>query len=259
MLTSLPARRPLLAVLSALLSTVVLSTVALSGAAVGAHATEDPDGVGLTVGVVGSTPTPTPTASSAAPARATNRPVTPALVSTIRPVTQTTPTGRAATAALGGNPVTLAGVLAVSGLTAHAQQNVGPGGGDIVLGFTVKNLTDQPFDSTARFWVDNALGLQIHAVDDVALDDLAGGETRTVTVTLTDMGQWSAYNTHVTLTPPETVGETSLSPVTRDALLLVPPYFLLGVLALLGAISVVARYALLTRRFFPAGTAEPVS
>jgi hypothetical protein len=245
-LTTFPQRRLLMAVLCTL-----VPLIALLGVSVSAQATDDPDGVGLTVGVVGSTASPTPSATPSP----TARPSTPAVPG----VTQTTATGAAATDALGADPVSLAGVLAVSGLTAHANQSPGPGGGDVVLDFTVKNLTTTPFTSSVRFWVDNAVGLQIRSVDDIPLADLVGGETRTVTVTLTDVGQWSAFNTHVTLTPPETVGDTALSPVTRDALLLVPPYFLLIVLSLLGGVYAVARYAVLTRRFFPTGLGEPLS
>lgn len=245
-LTSLPARRLLTAVLCTL-----VPLIALLGVSVSAQASDDPDGVGLIVGVLGSTATPAPSATP----RPSTRPSTTATSG----VTQTTASGTAATAALGTDPVALAGVLAVSGLTAHAKQNPGPGGGDLVLDFTVKNLSTDSFTSSVRFWVDNALGLEIKSVDDISLADLAGGETRTVTVTLTEVGQWSAFNTHVTLTPPETVGETALSPVTRDALLLVPPYFALIVFSLLGAIGFVARYAILTKKLFPAGVGEAVS
>lgn len=261
MLTSSPARRLLVVALCAL-----VPLIGLTGLSVSAQANEDPDGVGLTVSVLGPTGTPTPTATPAAPAagpRATT-PAAPAPVtSTTKPVapttTQSTPVGEAAAEALGTDPVVLAGILAVSGLTATAHPNVGPDGGEIDLEFTVKNLTTASIDSTLRFWVDNALGLEIRSVDDLSLTDLPGGETRTVTATLTDVGQFSVYNTHVTLTPPASVDDTELTPMTRDAMLLVPPYFVLLISALAAGLAVAARYALRTRRLFTLGAAELVS
>jgi len=271
-LTSLSARRLLIAVLCTLLPLGALLGVGVSAQA---NSNDDPDGVGLTVGVIGSTATP----STGTPSPTASSPAAPSPAGSVRPSagstggtsstggtggaasvsTRTIPAGPAATQALGPNPVTLAGALAVSGLSAHPNQNVGPGGGDLVLDFTVKNLTTDPFTSSVRFWVDNALGFRIQSVDDFPVADLAGGETRTLTVTLTDVGQWIAFNNHVTFTPPESVGKTALTPVTRDATLLVPPYFLLMVGSLLGAIYLVARYAVLTRKLFPVGVGEPVS
>jgi len=242
-LTSPPARRLFFVVLCAL-----VPMIGLTGLSVSAQANDDPDGVGLTVSVVG--PTATPTATT--PLTSTTKPVPPA-------TTQSTPVGAAVADALGTDPVVLAGILAVSGLTATSHPNVGPDGGEIDLKFTVKNLTTTPIDSTLRFWVDNALGLEIRSVDDASLTGLPGGETRTVTATLPGMGQWSAYNTHVTLTPPASVDGTELTPMTRDALLLVPPYFVLLISALGAGLAVAARYALRTKRLFTVGAGELVS
>ncbi|POH62434.1 hypothetical protein C3B61_16400 [Cryobacterium zongtaii] len=246
MLTSRPTRRLLIVVFCALVP--ALGLMGLSGSA---SANEDPDGVGLTVSVLGSTASPSPAATN----RASSASTTPVIPAT----TQVTTVGAAATAALGADPVVLAGVLAVSGLTATAHPTAGPDGGDIVLTFTVKNLTDNPISSSLRFWVDNAVGLEIRAADDASLTDLPGGETRTVTTTFTDVSQWSVFNSHVTLTPPDSVDGTALTPVTRDALLLVPPYFVLLVAALVVGLSVAARYALLTKRLFPVSVAETAS
>ncbi|ASD22681.1 hypothetical protein B7495_11830 [Cryobacterium sp. LW097] len=246
MLISHTVRHLLIVALCAL-----VPVIGLMGLAVSAQANEDPDGVSLTVSVLGSTSAPSPAATT----RASTRPAAPVTSLT----TQVTPVGSAATEALGTDPVVMAGVLAVSGLTATAHPTAGPDGGDIVLTFTVKNLTDNPISSSLRFWVDNAVGLQIRAANDASLTDLAGGETRTVTTTFTDVSQWSVFNSHVTLTPPDSVDGTAMTPVTRDALLLVPPYFVLLVASLVVGLSVAARYAFLTKRLFPVSVAETAS
>lgn len=227
--------------------------IGLTGLSVSAQANDDPDGVGLTVSVLGPTATPrAATPAGTSPVTSTTKPVAPA-------TTQSTPVGDAAAAALGTDPVVLAGILAVSGLTATSHPTVGPDGGEIDLEFTVKNLTDAAIDSKLRFWADNALGLQILSLDDTSLTGLPGGETRTVTATLTGVGQWSAYNTHVTLTPPASVDGTELAPMTRDALLLVPPYFVVLISALAAGLAVAARFALRTKRLFSVGAGELAS
>ena len=164
-------------------------------------------------------------------------------------VAQAPVTGPAAVAAaLGSEAVALGGVLTVSGLTVRAVPALTPDGGDVILDFTIRNVSAAPITSSLNFWIDNAVGLPIAQVDDVAVADLAAGETRTATATLSDVGQWTVFNGHVTLTPPATVGGNDLTPVSRDAFIIVPPFFLLLVVALAAGLSLAVRFVLRARR-----------
>ncbi|KFF59452.1 hypothetical protein JF66_11230 [Cryobacterium sp. MLB-32] len=197
-----------------------------------AAATDDPSGVDLSVDVLGSTGTPSPRAPAAPH-------LTPA---SARGVTQTTAAGSAeATHALGTEATDIAGVFTVSGVTVTPKSDFGPGGGDIVLAFTQRNVTTSPITSSLRFWITNAVGMQVAAVDDVTVADLGPGETRTVAATLHDVGQWTAFTGHVTMTPPAEVRGTALEPVSRNSLIVIPPYFLLIVLASVGALALALR------------------
>jgi hypothetical protein len=166
-------------------------------------------------------------------------------------VTESTVTGAVATEALGPEPLNVAGVFNVSGLTARFSPSVGPDGGRIVLDFTVKNVSSEPLTSSLDFWVENVLGNRVVAVDDIDVADLAAGETRTITATLTDVGQWAVFTGHVTFTPPASVGDTALSAVTRDSLTLIPPYFLLIIAGLACGLYFASRAVILSVRNVP--------
>jgi hypothetical protein len=138
------------------------------------------------------------------------------------------------TAALGADAFNLGGVLTVSGVTAHPAFSAAPGGGETVLELTLKNVSAYAVNSSLRFWLQNALGATIAEVSNIAVTEQASGETRTVAVIMSDIGQYGVYNAFVTLTPPESVGGTSLTPLTRDAPMFVLPIFLLLVLVVVG-------------------------
>ncbi|WBM79641.1 hypothetical protein KIV56_15360 [Cryobacterium breve] len=240
-LTSAHARLILVVVLIAFAPVAGLAGLATSAQA----ATDDPKGVGISVGVVGPSSRATTTPAVTAPVKS---PAVPA-------VTQTTIKDTAAAAtALGANPTKIAGVFYVSGLTTHTDSEAGPGGGTLVLDFTMRNITDAPITSSLRFWLDNAVDLPVAIVDKVSIDGLAPNETRTVSATIPDVGQWAWFKGHVTMTPPADIGGTALSPVTRDSFTLIPPYFALIVLAIAGILSLILRYVLLLSRTAP----EPV-
>ena len=245
MLTSAPARLILVVVLIAF-----APMAGLAGLAVGAQAaTDDPKGVGITVGVVG--PSSRATVAPTSP-KATTPISTPAKTANAPRVTQTTiKDTAAAAAALGANPTKIAGVFYVSGLTTHIESEAGPGGGTMVLDFTMRNITDAPITSSLRFWLDNAVNLPVAMVDKVSIDSLAPNETRTVSATIPDVGQWAWFKGHVTMTPPADIGGTALSPVTRDSFSIIPPYFALIALAVAGALTLILRFVLLVPRSTP--------
>lgn len=259
-LTSPAVRRLPIVALIALLAMTGLVGVALGAAAPSAvalsatapsatSATDDPLGVDLSVKVLGPAGSSSPAAPAVpgVPPRTTApQPVKPAPV---RGVTQTTIVGSAAgTHALGIDPISVSGVFYVSGVTAIPKPDLGPGGGDIVLAFTLKNVTTTPVTSSLKFWITNAVGMQLAAVDAVEVADLAPGETRTVTATLPDVGQWTVFTGHVTLTPPTEVLGTALGPVSRESLVVIPPYFLLLAFTAAGAVTLGLRKLPVVRR-----------
>lgn len=149
-----------------------------------------------------------------------------------------------AIAALGDDAFDLGGVFQLSGLVGTATPAVDPRGGSVKLAMTVQNVTSWAVSPDLRFRLENGLGMQVAQSDDIVIADLRPGETRTVTATLTDIGQWGVFNAQVTFTPPESVRGTVLSPITRDAFLVVPPFFVLSLLGGLSAVFFLVRYLL---------------
>ncbi|TFC09564.1 hypothetical protein E3O59_05440 [Cryobacterium sp. MDB2-33-2] len=237
-LTSAHARLILVVALIAFAPVAGLAGRAMSAQA----ATDDPNGVGISVGVVGPSSRATTTPAVTNPVKSVAVPA----------VTQTTIKDTAAAAsALGANPTKIAGVFYVSGLTTRIDSEAGPGGGTMVLDFTMRNITDAPITSSLRFWLDNAVDLPVAIVDKVSIDSLAPNETRTVSATIRDVGQWAWFKGHVTMTPPADIGGTALSPVTRDSFSIIPPYFALIALAIAGTLTLILRFVLLVPRPTP--------
>lgn len=245
MLTTHTARRLLLVAILALSPLVGLASGAAS-----AQTNDDSDGVDLTVKVVGpgrghghGREVGTPGRPEAQPAAGSGA------VPGARQVTVKGPV--AVSAALGNDPFNLGGVLYLSGLTARSVPAIGPSGGDIALDFTVRNVSSAPVTSRLKFWLDNAVGIPIAVVDNVRVADLASGETRTVTATLRNTGQWTVFTGQVTVTPPAAVKGAVLSPLTRDALVIVPPFFLLLVSVVVAGLYVLVRHLFRARRTAP--------
>ncbi|WP_104178543.1 hypothetical protein [Cryobacterium sp. Y50] len=150
--------------------------------------------------------------------------------------------------ALGEDPFDLGGVFYLSGLVGSAASAVGPEGGDITLAFTAKNVTSWPLRADLRFWLENSVGMDVAHPLDSRVIDLEPGQTKTVSVTLPDIGQWGVLNAHMTFTPPETVNGAVLTPVTRDTLVILPPYFVMLVVGLIGVLFYTVRFLLARQR-----------
>jgi hypothetical protein len=190
---------------------------------------DEPSGVDLRVDVLGpeSTIVPVP-ARPDSPPITSNRPTVP----TGGQVAETTVDSPAeADDALGEDLVDLGGVLYISGLTSSVSPTLDPGNGSVSLSFTVRNVADSAFDSTARFWIDNAFGVPVAEVTNLRIQNLEPGETRIVTATMRGIGQWTVLGGHVTLIPPDEVDGTELSPLTRDTTLALAPLFVLLLVA----------------------------
>lgn len=218
--------------------------------AIGAHAdraiadTTDPDSEGnLTVDITdGSEPSPTPTTRPpSAPPLPPSPPRRPRPPSQNGPVTAdvtqaTIPDPTAADDALGDDPAVVGGVLAMGGLAASASPSLGIGNGALTLNFVMRNMSSTTFDSSARFWVDNAFGGRIADID-VNVDDLEPDETRRVQVRFDELGQHVVLHAHVTLTPPTTVEGAALEPISRNTTVAVPPWFSISLISGLGVLS----------------------
>ncbi|TFD68752.1 hypothetical protein [Cryobacterium ruanii] len=179
--------------------------------------------------------------SKAPPARSNTSPTT-----VVSEVALTTPA--AVADALGEDPFDLGGVFYLSGLVASAAPVIGPEGGNVTLAFTVKNATSGPLSADLRYWLENAAGMGVAQSDDISVIELEAGQTKTLSVTLPDVGQWGILNAQMTFTPPDTVRGTVLTPVTRDTLIILPPYFVMLVVGSLGALFFAARYVLAWQR-----------
>ncbi|WP_022877795.1 hypothetical protein [Microbacterium sp. B19] len=145
---------------------------------------------------------------------------------------QTTPTGE----------VSVAGMLYVGGLNGNTFPSLNPTDGTVDLWFTVRNASTSVVDASAQFWIDGAVfSNRLDTASEVPIAGLQPGETRVVSASLHGAGQWTLVSGHVTLTPPDTVDGTALTPVTRDGLFLVFPWLLLSLLVVAVVAWVIVR------------------
>lgn len=196
------------------------------------HAADDDgnDGANLTVTVTdGSTPSPTPrpTSSSAAPAPSPSSgrsgPGTGATGG--RGGTGTGAGSGTGTGTGTGGTVSIAGMVYVSGVNSSVALSPDPAEADVTLWLSVRNASSSVIDLTADFWMESVLfGTALDSASAVPVTGLQPGETRLISTRLHGAGQWGLVNTHVKITPPATVDGTALTPVTRDALVVVFPW-----------------------------------
>jgi hypothetical protein len=214
----------------ALASTLVFASVfAVAGTAA---ADEDPDGIGIAVQVLGPD-AGTPTHNGGSGGGSTPEP---------------TPSSSAPPPPLGNDPFDLGGVLYISGLQGSITPQIASTGGRASLRVIVRNVSDYLVDVKLRFWLQNVFGQTVAEVKGLHAADILPGETRVISVSLANLGQWSVYNAHVTITPPKKVGGVALSPVTRDATLFVPPFFAAISLLVIGILYFGIRYLLVLWR-----------
>ncbi|CAH0207765.1 hypothetical protein SRABI128_01895 [Microbacterium sp. Bi128] len=216
-----------------------------------AAAEDPPSGTPLSVNVTdGSTATPAPTprpSGSDSPSA-----VVPVTGPAARPGGSTGSTGSAGGSGVGtapaggagaGSPtgstppadeVNVAGMLYIGGINAAGTPALNPAEGTVTVWFTVRNASQSVIDATASFWMDGAIFTnRLDTVDDVPVAALQPGETRVVSAELQHGGQWTLLSTHATLTPPDSVDGTALTPVTRDALVILFPWLIVVVAVLL--------------------------
>lgn len=202
---------------------LVVVTVALGGVlgvAGAAQAAPDDGTNGIGLSVVVPQPTPTSTGSPSGTGSTGSGTTTSGskTATAVTPVSQTSSTSDS-------NGLDLGGVVFVSGLTTRHLPSLNPAQGSLAVEFTVRNISEQPMDATAHFWVDGPFGNTLSDIDGVAIDHLKSGETRVVAATLPGIGQWTVLNAHAVFTPPASVDGVKLSAVTRDATVLAAPWF----------------------------------
>jgi len=211
---------------------VALGLLLVPSTLVHAAADDGNDGANLTVTVTdGSTasPTPRPTSSSPAPTpSASSGGSAPSQGATGKETGAGDGTGGGSGAGAGGGAagtVSLAGMVYVSGVNSSVALSPDPAQGDVTLWLSVRNASSSVIDLTADFWMDSVLfGTALDSASAVPVTGLQPGETRLISARLHGAGQWGLVNTHVTITPPATVDGTALTPVTRDALVVVFPW-----------------------------------
>ena len=215
---------------AALLIATVGVAAAVAFGASSAYAVDDGDGddngIGITIEV---TPAPAAPQTSSTPAPSTTKPST----STKPAADVVAPPTDAAEPAV--DEVDLGGILFVSGLSSTYAWSVNPLDGAAQTSLTVRNVSKSTFTSSVRFWADGPVGNRLSEVNEVMIDDLKPGESRTVDASLGGIGQSTFVQVHATLTPPKVVEGVELDPLTRDQLVIVPPWGL----ASLGAIGAV--------------------
>lgn len=209
---------------------VVASALGLGSTAAVA---DDEDGIGLSV-TISPSPTPTSTApaggtgtggSTTRPGTSTSGTTTPA--DSVEPASDAEPV-------LADDEVDLGGVLYISGLSSSYGWSINPLDGESETSFTVRNVSNTTFSSTADFWLDGPFGNRVSEAKGVRITDLKPGESRIVDATLGGIGQWTFVNVHATLRPPKTVEGVELDSITRDKFVVVLPWGVLGIGALGG-------------------------
>jgi len=187
------------------------------------------DGSNVTVTVTdGSTSTPRPTPSSAATGTGASTGTKGGAGGEGGGASET---GQGAGS--GAGTVSIAGMVYVSGVNSSVSLSPDPGASDVTLWVTVRNASTSTIDLSADFWMESVLfGVALDDVPGVAVTGLQPGETRVVSTLLQGAGQWGLVNSHVRITPPSVVDGTALTPLTRDAMVVVFPWLVVLVTAL---------------------------
>jgi hypothetical protein len=234
----------------------VVAVTAFAATVVSAAWADDGDsmGVDLRVAVISSSASPTATSTSTSSSTSTSASTSGSTsVPTSTESTDSEPTATPTVST--GTGGSLGGILYVSGIGWNYTPSINPFGGTVDLRFTVRNVFSKPVSASASFWATNIFGSTLGAPIVVPIDKLQPGETRTVSATLGGLAQWTVITAHTTFTPPPKVGDTAMTPVTRDAVVWFAPWLFLLLTSLAGAGVLYRRYR--TRR--AAGAPPPVA
>ncbi|MWB97881.1 hypothetical protein [Agromyces seonyuensis] len=148
----------------------------------------------------------------------------------------TTPDGASPGGDQPADELSLGGVLYIGGLGAEYTPSTDPLAGSVDLVFTVRNASETTFDAEVVAWTETPLGTRIDTAS-AEIAGLAGDEVRTIRLRTSGVGQWPIVNAFVTVTPPNQVEGTTLTPVTREASVFTFPWAF-GLLALVVAATI---------------------
>lgn len=140
-------------------------------------------------------------------------------------------------------PVRAAGLVYVGRVQAQTAPSLLPSGGSATLTLDVRNLSKRAISGSVDFWISTPWGARLSALPTARVEDLAPGETRTLTARLDGPGQWTFTTAHAVFTPPAKIDGLGTRPQARQEFLLVPPYFAIASLAVLVLAIAVVRTA----------------
>jgi hypothetical protein len=132
-------------------------------------------------------------------------------------VTEESPKGTAATAALGPDPFNVGGILYTGGLVAHVFYPDGIYRPGVEMFLVVRNVSTSALHAFVTVDVTNLFGVSVAHLDEFEIQELVPGESRRIIARVRDIGQWGIYDAHLTIAPRSVLGGTQPEPFTRSA------------------------------------------
>lgn len=127
-------------------------------------------------------------------------------------------------------PGDLQPIMSIDGMSASYAPSLNPLDGETTVTFTVRNAGNVALAGRLKAEVRGLFGVGVSGVVESDVDEMLPGSTRTVTTTLSGVGQWVYLAPSVTLYP--SIDDQALNPgplrsVSRDTVLFVVPWALL--------------------------------
>ena len=125
--------------------------------------------------------------------------------------------------------------LTIDGVSSSYAPSFNPLDGETTITFTVRNAGNVALSGDLKAEVKGLFGVGLSAAVDQEVDEMLPGSTRTITTTVSGVGQWIFLNPVVTVYPkidPEALNPGPLVSVTRDTILLTVPWVLLALIVI---------------------------
>jgi dihydroorotate dehydrogenase (fumarate) len=132
-------------------------------------------------------------------------------------------------------PGDLQPALTIAGISASYTPSLNPFSGDTTVTFTVRNAGNVALAGDLKAEVRGLFGIGLSAPIEQEVSEMLPGSTRTITTTVSGVGQWVYLNPGVTVYPK--VDESAQNPgpltsVSRDTVLFVVPWLLVALIIL---------------------------
>ncbi len=197
---------------------------------------------GLVALVVGGAPASAATTPPAGPTPSSPTEATPFPGGPTSSSDQATPApGGTGPAASPAPEPDVGGVLFVSGVRTGYRPDWNPLAGTLHLEITVRNATDQVLDASVSYGATTLLGIDLGGSSSLAVRGLAPGEVRVVGADVPGVGQWGVVRAHMTVRPPAQFRGVDLSPLERDRWVVVPAWYLAGLVVLAVVVALALR------------------